>query len=168
MWSERRLPPCGSARRWRPRWRYSPPPTESARPPAPRSPGRPGVSVYGPTTFMASPPMRLAKYSVPLVVGNDHHREERHQRGEEQAVQEDHQPGLLQVLQLGMFDFAVDLCQRLFAAHGQHGMAKPDQQHDQRDLLPPRCPAAIPAIRDRGAYRRATAAEATARRFSRW
>src|ERR1017187_5574600 len=31
-------------------------------------------------------------------VRDDHHRKERHQRGEQQAVNEDHQPGLLQVL----------------------------------------------------------------------
>src|ERR1019366_9553452 len=73
-----------------------------------------------------------------LRVRDDHHREKRHQRGEEQAVQEDHQPGLFQVLQLGMFDFAIDLGQGFLAAHGQHGVTEANQQHDDRDLLRPR------------------------------
>ena len=70
-------------------------------------------------------------------IGNDHDREERNQRSEKQAVQEDHQPGLLQVLEFGMFDLAVDLGQRLLAAHGEHRMAEADQQHDQRNARRP-------------------------------
>src|ERR1017187_630673 len=37
------------------------------------------------------------------LVGNDHDGEKRDQPGEEQAVQEDHQPGFFQVLKLGVF-----------------------------------------------------------------
>ncbi len=61
------------------------------------------------------------------LVGNDHDREERNQRGEEQAVDEDHQPGLFQILQLGMLDLAIDLGQRFLAAHGQHRVAEADE-----------------------------------------
>ena len=66
----------------------------------------------------------------PHVVGDDHHREERNQRREQQAVDENHQPGFFQVLQLGMLDLAVDLGQRLFAAHGQHGVAEANEEDD--------------------------------------
>ena len=71
------------------------------------------------------------------LVGDDHHREERNQRGEQQAVDENHQPGLLQVLQLGMFDLAVDLGQRFFAAHGQHGVPEADEEDDPGDVAEP-------------------------------
>ena len=44
-------------------------------------------------------------------IRNDHHREERNQRREDHAVREDHPAGALQILQLGMGDFTVDLRQ---------------------------------------------------------
>ena len=72
----------------------------------------------------------VGKVIRPNFVGDDHHREERDQRREQQAVDENHQPGLLQVLQLGMFDLAIDLCQSLFAGHGQHGVPEADE-HDE-------------------------------------
>src|ERR1700757_5298307 len=70
-------------------------------------------------------------------IGNHHHREERHEGSEEQAVDENYQPGLLKILQLGMLDFAVDLRQSFFAAHGEHGVAEADKCND-RDKRPER------------------------------
>src|SRR5450631_1373737 len=68
-------------------------------------------------------------------VRDDHHRKERNQRGEQQAVDEDHQPGLLQILQFGVFDFAVDLSQRLFAAHRQHRVSEANECNDRDKSL---------------------------------
>ncbi len=53
-------------------------------------------------------------------------------------------PVFLQVPQLGMFDFAVDLGKRLLAAHGQHGVSEADHQQYERNLVPPKCAAASP------------------------
>src|SRR5262249_45579287 len=65
----------------------------------------------------------------------DHHREERNQRGEDHAVDEDHQPGLFQVDEFRAFDFAIDLSQGLFAAHGQHRVTQGDKDgHDAEHL----------------------------------
>ena len=61
------------------------------------------------------------------IVRNDHHGKEGDERGEDQTVDEDDQPGLLEVRQLGAFNFAVDLRERFLAAHGQHGMAQGDE-----------------------------------------
>ena len=66
----------------------------------------------------------------PYGVRNDHHREERNQRGEHHAVDENHQRRFFQVRQLGMLDFAIDLRERFFAAHGQHRM--PQAHEDDR------------------------------------
>src|SRR5580693_5059109 len=70
-------------------------------------------------------------------VGNDHHGEERDQRRKQQAVDENYEPGLLQVLQLGVFDLAVDLGQSLFAAHGEHGVSEADEKDDPGDVAKP-------------------------------
>jgi hypothetical protein len=69
-----------------------------------------------------------------LGIGNDHHREERNQRGEQHAVDENHEAGALQVLELGKGDFAIHLGQALLAAHGQQRMAQADQDGDKCDL----------------------------------
>ncbi len=45
--------------------------------------------------------------------------------------------GLLQVLQLGMLDLAVDLGQRFLAAHRQHRVAEADQQQNQGSMASP-------------------------------
>ena len=71
----------------------------------------------------------------PHFVGDDHHREEGNQRREDHAVNENDQRGLLQVRQLGMLDFAVHLRERFFSAHGQHGVAQPDEHGRERDQL---------------------------------
>ena len=77
------------------------------------------------------------------MVRNDHHREERNQRGEQQAVNKNDEAGALQVFQLRAFDLPVHLGQRFFAAHRQHRVPEAHQQHDHRDAgcLGPEQPA---------------------------
>src|SRR5262249_34765157 len=84
--------------------------------------------------------------ALPDDVWNDHHREERNQRREDHAVNENDQPGLFQVDQLRAFDFAIDLRERLFAAHCQHGVAERDKDCDDAEHVwqravrqPPQC-----------------------------
>ena len=67
------------------------------------------------------------------IIGNNHHREKRNQRGEHQAVHENYQPGFAQILELGAFDFAIHLREGFFAAHGQHGMAERDEDSDDAE-----------------------------------
>src|ERR1700688_5194711 len=67
------------------------------------------------------------------VVGNNHHGEERDEGGEYQAVDENYQAGLAEILQLGALDFAVHLRERFFAAHGQHGMTESDEDGDDAE-----------------------------------
>ena len=67
------------------------------------------------------------------IVGNDHHREKRNERGEHQAVDENDQAGFAQVLELGAFDFAIHLGERFFSAHGQDGMAERDEDGDDAE-----------------------------------
>ena len=55
--------------------------------------------------------------------------------GEDEAVNRDDDRGALQVLELGMGEFPVDLRQRLFAAHGQNGVAEGNQNAEQSELL---------------------------------
>ena len=64
--------------------------------------------------------------------------EEADERGEDQAVDEDHHPGALQVLHLRLLDLPVDLGERLFAAHRQNGMAEADEDRDGGDGRPDR------------------------------
>ena len=42
-------------------------------------------------------------------------------------------PGLFQVLQLWVFDLAIDLRHGLFSAHGEHRMTQPDQNPNEAD-----------------------------------
>ena len=56
-------------------------------------------------------------------------------------------PVILQVLQLGIGDLAIDLRQRLEAAHREQRVAEGDQDGDRADLRPDR--AAEPAERVR-------------------
>ena len=53
--------------------------------------------------------------------------------GEEQAVDGDDDRGALQVLELGMLDFAVDLGEALFAAHGEHGVAEGHEDAEEAE-----------------------------------
>ena len=77
---------------------------------------------------------------MPRCVRNDHHREERNQRREQHAVNEDHEAGALQILQLGVRDFAVHLGQALFAAHRQQRVAQAHQNGDERNRRRRRSP----------------------------
>ena len=83
----------------------------------------------GPTTFIARPPIRLSAYfAMRDVVGDDHHGQEADAARSDQAVEEDDEGGLLEVLQLGRLDLAVDLGQRLLAGHRQDRVAEGDQR----------------------------------------
>ena len=70
----------------------------------------------------------------PHRVRNDHHEQQRREPGKDEAVNRDDDGGALQVLQLGMGQFAVDLGQRFLAAHGQHGMAEGDQDAENGEF----------------------------------
>ena len=65
------------------------------------------------------PADQVSKIMLPDTIGNDHHRKKRHQRSEQQAVDEYDQSGLFQVLKLGVSNLAVDLSQGFLAAHSQ-------------------------------------------------
>ena len=58
--------------------------------------------------------------------------------GEHQAVDEDHHAGALQVLHLRHLDLAVDLRQRLLAAHRQNRVAEADEDRDRGERRPDR------------------------------
>src|ERR1700691_3612496 len=79
------------------------------------------------------PADQILQKALANVVGNDHHREEGNQRSENQAVNENDQTGLLEVQQLGAFDFAVHLRERFLAAHGQHGVSERDENRDDAE-----------------------------------
>ena len=65
----------------------------------------------GPTRYIEMPLIRLLKYCGPHVVRDERVREKRHERGEEQRVDEDHHPGLHQVRVLRVLELAIDLRQ---------------------------------------------------------
>ena len=67
----------------------------------------------------------------PHRVRDQHHRQQRTQAGKQKAVNRNHDRGAFQVLELGVLDLAIDLGQRLFAAHGQHGMAEGHDDAEQ-------------------------------------
>jgi hypothetical protein len=61
----------------------------------------------------------------------------KNQRGEKQAVDENHQAGLFQVFQLGMLDLAIDLGEGFFAAHRQNGVPKSHEEDDPGKVADP-------------------------------
>ena len=67
-------------------------------------------------------------------VRNNHHREERHACGEDQAVEKNDAGGLLQVGKLWVFDFAIDLGHGFFAAHCENGVAQANQYSDEAHI----------------------------------
>ena len=73
-------------------------------------------------------------------VRNDRHCEKADERGEHQAVDEDHHTGPLEVLHLRPLDLAVDLRQRFLAAHRQNRVAESNQYRDAGDAGPQRSP----------------------------
>ena len=68
-------------------------------------------------------------------IGNQHHGQEGNARREQQAVDEDDEGRLLEVLHLGRFDLAVDLGEGLLAAHGQDRMSEGHEQADQPTMM---------------------------------
>src|SRR5208283_3527569 len=56
------------------------------------------------------------------VIRDQHDRQQRHQAGENEAVNADDNGRALQVFELGMREFTINLRQRFLAAHGQYGM----------------------------------------------
>ena len=73
----------------------------------------------------------------PVAVRDQHHGEKGNQRREQHRVDEDHEAGALEVLELRVGDLAVHLRHRLFAAHGEHGVAETHQQHDAGERSQP-------------------------------
>ncbi len=73
---------------------------------------------------------KIFQESLPYVVRNDHYGEEGNQRSEDHAVNENHQSSLFQVDEFGTFDFAIDLREGFFSAHGQYGVAQGDEYRD--------------------------------------
>ncbi len=71
------------------------------------------------------------------VGGDEQHGQEADAAGQHQAVEEDDEGGLLEVLQLRRLDFAVNLGQRLLAAHGQDRVAEGDEDAEQADQAQP-------------------------------
>ena len=72
-----------------------------------------------------------------------------------QAVDEDDERRLLEVRQLGRFDLAIDLGQRLLAAHGQDRMAEGDQDADDADEAQPVADSVnVPKLPSRGGVAR--------------
>jgi hypothetical protein len=53
--------------------------------------------------------------------------------GEDEAVNADDDGGALQVLEFGMRQFAIDLGERFFAAHGQHGVTEADDEPEDAE-----------------------------------
>src|ERR1700736_3550576 len=91
----------------------------------------------GPDKKYGNSANEVSEISRPDVVWNDHHGEKRYQRSEEQAIDEDHQAGFFQILQLGVGDLAVYLRQRLLATHGQYRMPEADEQNDDCQMADP-------------------------------
>src|ERR1051326_6290062 len=71
------------------------------------------------------------------MIGDDHDGEERNQRREQQAIDENNSAGFFQVLQLGVLNLPIYLCEGLLAAHGQHGVAEADKGDDPGQMTDP-------------------------------
>ena len=67
------------------------------------------------------------------IVGDQHDRQQRHEAGEDEAVNADDDGRALQVFQFRMCEFAINLGQGFFAAHGEHGVAKADDQSENAE-----------------------------------
>src|SRR5882724_8837913 len=68
-------------------------------------------------------------------VGNEHHREQGSEAGEEEAVDGDDDRGAFEVLELGVGNFAVDLGEGFFAAHGEDGVAEGDEDSEEAEQV---------------------------------
>ena len=70
---------------------------------------------------------------------NNHYGQQRPNSGEHEAVNGDDDRSALQVLELRMRNFAVDLRQRLFAAHRQYGMSECHEDAEQTKVRGQTC-----------------------------
>src|SRR5260370_12307193 len=68
-------------------------------------------------------------------VWNDHNGKERNQRGKDQTEDKNSGSGLLQVGELGAFNFAVDLRKRFLAAHRQYRVAEGNEDGDDAEHM---------------------------------
>ena len=84
-----------------------------------------------------------------------HHGQEANGSRQKQAVDEDDERRLFEVWQLGRFDLAVDLGQRLLAAHGENRMSEGDDQAEEPHHAEP-----MGAVPQRLGYRGEIAEEA--------
>src|SRR5437016_5771810 len=96
----------------------------------------------------------------PHGVRNNHHGEERHARREDQAVDENNEARLFEILQFRMLDLAINLRHGLFAAHGENRMTQSDQNSDKTDrvrkrrvLQPTQCIVGIDKVGEMGPWR---------------
>ena len=86
------------------------------------------------------------------IIRDDHHGEKTDERREQHAVEEDDQGRALEVLELGALDLAIDLGQRLLAAHRQDRVS---ERHDDADDADQAQPVAVDRLRaERVAQRR--------------
>ena len=68
-----------------------------------------------------------------LAVGDDEDGEEADEARQEHRIEEDDEAGSEEILELGGFDFAIDLGERFLAAHGQQRMAEGDENAESAD-----------------------------------
>src|SRR5207247_4754259 len=73
---------------------------------------------------------RVVLKTGPDGIRNDHHREKRHTGSEDQAIGENQETGLLEILQFRMLDIAIVLLRSLFAEHRQQGLAEATHESD--------------------------------------
>ena len=66
-------------------------------------------------------------------IGNEHYREQRRQAGENETVDRDYNRGFLQILQLRVSQFTINLRERLLAAHGQNRVAEGHQDSEHAE-----------------------------------
>ncbi len=59
--------------------------------------------------------------------------------GENHAIDENDEPGFLQIRKLGVLDFAIDLRHGLLAAHRQHRVSQPDKDSHQSHRMRQGC-----------------------------
>ena len=78
---------------------------------------------------------KIFQESLTHIVRNDHYREERNQRSEHHAVDKDDQPGFFKIGKFGAFNFAIDLRERFFSAHGQNRVAQRDEDRNNAKYL---------------------------------
>ena len=93
---------------------------------------------YGPTTFIARPPIKLPPYfatrgpSGMIITAKKLISD-----GECQTIDKDDERGLLEIEELGAFHLAIDLRERLLAAHRQDRVAEGDRHADQPEHAEP-------------------------------